>query len=62
MITDKAHSVPKQSNNIRKKLDIQVDSNEAASCTMQAKEIKRKAKNKRIKQLEQTRENKTLHD
>lgn len=57
----KAHSVSKQSNKFLQELDIQDETNETASCAIQAKEIKRKAKNEGIKQLKQTWEKKPLH-
>lgn len=48
---DASVSTSKQSNKFREELHIQDEKNEIASCTIQVKEIKRKAKSKEVKQL-----------
>lgn len=49
-VKKKAHSISKQSNKFQQELSIHGKTNETASCTRQAKEIKRKAKEEGIKQ------------
>ena len=40
----KAHSISKQSNKFKQELNLQDQTHETSTCTLQAKEIKRKAK------------------
>ena len=58
----KAHSRLKKSNKFLQELDVQDEINKTAFCTIQTREIKRKAKNEGIKQLKQTWESKPQHD
>lgn len=50
-VKKKAHSISKQSNKFQQELGIHGKTNETASCTRQAKEIKRKAKDEGIKRI-----------
>ena len=58
----KAHSISKQSNKFKQKLNLQDQTNKTAICTLQAKEIMRKAKRQGLKQIKETWGNKPLHD
>ena len=57
----KAHSISKQSNKFKQELNLQDETNETETCTLLAKEIKRKAKREGLKQIKGTWENKPLH-
>ena len=47
----KAHSISKQSNKFKQKFNLQDQTNETTICTIQAKEIIRKAKRQGLKQI-----------
>ena len=53
-ILEEKHSISKQSNKFKHQLNLQGQTNETATCTLQARKIKRKAKRKRLKQIKET--------
>ena len=57
----KAHSITKQSQKFRQELNVETTTNEANPSTVQAKEIKKKAKAEGVKMIKKTWENKPLH-
>lgn len=61
MMLGKAHPISKQSIKLKQELKLQDQTNETATCTIQAKEIKRKVETEGLKQIKETRENKLLH-
>ena len=58
----KAHSILKHTTKFTQELNLQDQTNETATCTLQAKSIKRKAKTEGFKQINETWENKPLPD
>ena len=57
----KAHSISKQSNKFKQEFNLQDQTNETATCTLHANEIKRITKRDVLKQIKETWENKPLH-
>ena len=52
----KAHSISKQSKKFKQERNLEDQTNETATCTLLAKEIKRKAKREGLKQIKETSE------
>ena len=57
----KAHSISKQSYKFKQEFNLHDQPNETTTCTLQAKEIKRKAKREGLKQKKEPRGKKPLH-
>ena len=57
----KAHSISKQSNKFKQEFNLQDQTNETATWTLQEKEIKRKAKGEGLKHKKEPMEKETLH-